>query len=524
MKPFLLIRNSGLAPIESFTILGLSTARGEAEKIGQFGSGSKHGILALMRAGITPIIFIGTDQLIFSTHPAKMNDKDYQEVRYTFRGEEHKTGMCLEFGALDWDSPAMALREFICNALDQGEKIHECTALADLIEAKGGETRVYVPNENEKVRDYWQKLRQFFLHFDGLEHDTILPARSENAQFFRRGVFVTERLGAKSPALFAYNFQNERIDESRNMDGAAMSNIAGKLLRKSQPHLEQVMRTFSGAERWEHGVGHGLYDWLDDAGYEPLRSAWKVVFGSKPYAWNGQISLALIKKGIPHVLIPPSWRNALSGADVDDGEKLLSMLDTANADECEATETATETFQRCWRWLELARLTNGKPFPEVKCFSQPTKDGAEIHGYYKDGTVFLNLEHDASEQTALEELSHYITGAQDETRDFQDFAFKLAVRLAKLRILPIAPQTSEPPPAPIATASEPATRTAYFTFGQGHEHALAGKTYGRNDVVKITGADPRARMVELFGLKWAFEYETIPKMEYYPNGITDLSE
>src|SRR5689334_6762544 len=113
MKPYLLIRNAGLAPLESFTILGLSTARGEAEKIGQFGSGSKHGILALMRAGITPRIFIGQDELVFSTHPAKMGEKEYQEVRYTFQGEQHKTGMCLEFGALDWDSPSMALREFI---------------------------------------------------------------------------------------------------------------------------------------------------------------------------------------------------------------------------------------------------------------------------------------------------------------------------------------------------------------------------------------------------------------------------
>ena len=33
-------------------------------------------------------------------------------------------------------------------------------------------------------------------------------------------------------------------------------------------------------------------------------------------------------------------------------------------------------------------------------------------------------------QTVLEEAAHYLTGSSDCTRDLQDWAFKLAVRLA----------------------------------------------------------------------------------------------
>ena len=49
--------------------------------------------------------------------------------------------------------------------------------------------------------------------------------------------------------------------------------------------------------------------------------------------------------------------------------------------------------------------------------------------------VYVNddLAHGASvelRQTVLEEIAHYLTGSKDETRDLQDWAFKLAVRVA----------------------------------------------------------------------------------------------
>lgn len=65
-------------------------------------------------------------------------------------------------------------------------------------------------------------------------------------------------------------------------------------------------------------------------------------------------------------------------------------------------------------------------------------------------------------------------------------------------------------------------RTSYFTFGYGHTHSCNGQTLDRNIVVRITAQDPRKRMFELFGNKWAMEYDSLPKMEHYPRGIIDL--
>lgn len=61
--------------------------------------------------------------------------------------------------------------------------------------------------------------------------------------------------------------------------------------------------------------------------------------------------------------------------------------------------------------------------------------GCDVQGLYdhKTQTCYLSVDFDSNEQIALEELAHYITGSSDYTRDFQDFAFRLASRLAKLQ-------------------------------------------------------------------------------------------
>jgi hypothetical protein len=52
--------------------------------------------------------------------------------------------------------------------------------------------------------------------------------------------------------------------------------------------------------------------------------------------------------------------------------------------------------------------------------------------------------------------------------------------------------------------------TAYFTLGQDHVHRHSGRTLDCDTVLKITAADPRSRMFELFGSKWAMQYDDNP--------------
>lgn len=66
--------------------------------------------------------------------------------------------------------------------------------------------------------------------------------------------------------------------------------------------------------------------------------------------------------------------------------------------------------------------------------------------------------------------------------------------------------------------------TNYFTFGFGHAHSVAGFTYDKDIVVKITAEDPRQVMFDTFGTKWAMQYNSLKevKLEYYPRGVKEL--
>lgn len=63
----------------------------------------------------------------------------------------------------------------------------------------------------------------------------------------------------------------------------------------------------------------------------------------------------------------------------------------------------------------------------------------------------------------------------------------------------------------------------YFTFGQTHTHSFNGVTLDKDVVVKITAKNPREKMQEFFGVKWCFEYDKKPEMQYFPRGIFNIN-
>ena len=124
----LLIQNPGVAPVEGFTLLGVSTTRGCGVEgaIGQFGSGNKHAINVLLRAGLKVVVYCGKTRLDFQTRDDEIDDgltrKTIKRVMCKLGGTSTRTidlGWVLDFGAIDWTDLGMALREFISNAIDR---------------------------------------------------------------------------------------------------------------------------------------------------------------------------------------------------------------------------------------------------------------------------------------------------------------------------------------------------------------------------------------------------------------------
>lgn len=259
---YLEIQNPGVTSPECFTILGVSTTRdcGVSGVIGRFGSGAKLAINTLLRAGLNPVIYCGRTKLEFTTRSEEIDDglvkKPIQRVVCKMGGTSTKTidlGFCLDFGACDWTSLTMALREFVANAIDRtirerGDFIPSLhgdlrVSVVDTMRAKDGFTRVYV-EVNADVQRFYGELPRRFLHFGNdptLVSQSILPKADRNlgekhaAMIYKEGVFVREIKDDDTKSLFDYNYHGDELhlDESRNSSEYDIQGAAAQLYRKA---------------------------------------------------------------------------------------------------------------------------------------------------------------------------------------------------------------------------------------------------------------------------------------------------
>lgn len=437
---YLTIRNVGVCPKEGFTVLGVSSARGNDEAIGQFGSGAKHGVLTCLRMGINPVIYCGREKIQFHTEPAKMGDStDYNKVFVKVGTKApRELSIAMEYGALDWTNVDMALREFVSNALDAvaGDPSKVDFKICERIWSDSDSTIIGVPLTPD-VQKWYNHIGDKFLQFAGgeLYKQKILPKLTKGpAKIYRKGVFIREIQDA-SHSLFDYNFGSELyIDESRNLDDYRAKDAAIDAIGTSVMHLKEAMLAISrGEDIWE--AGFGGWDLCYVAKNHPAlwQTAWAQAFGNNAVCSmmnDGSLTAQIQAKGfIPIDMY--GWYQACKDAGI---KVWYQVLDDMNAEGHQLMDPTPQDGlvalrDKVWGWLQAFDMTQGKSKPPVKKYRDIMKSGATRMGYYKDGTVYINEEDQGNpEATMLEELTHYVTGATDSSRDFQNFLLQMLVR------------------------------------------------------------------------------------------------
>jgi hypothetical protein len=485
MPAYLKIENVGVCPPEAFTVLGVSLADTSQKEgvIGTFGSGSKHAVAVCLRHGLAPLVFTGTLKLEFSTKPQVVADglasKEFGRVVVRYGGTDPITGVSrsstedlgfvLDYGRHDWQNVALALREFISNAIDRciresgdwsGVKIE--IVEDNRVRAKAGQTRVFLPLTTD-VFDFYNNLGRWFLHFNEPESlsKAILPKRNRNlgdrkaAVIYRRGVRVREFESSDTESLFDYNLNDLTIDESRKASDWDVKHHCGKALADADKEILAILfdrLVNSDQPAWEFGFDtYSLQpcycDGPDDE--RRRRQNWQEAFasvaGDDAVLTGEGTADRLERKGFKPVAAPENLIRAAEQYGVQTPANVLSSDELSGRFVTEATPDAVTAVDLVWEWLENARLTNGKTKPPVKCFSSSLDAGVMLNGFYRDGDVYINRDlvgcgsavagrqalSDRLLKVALEECVHHVSGSADCSRDLQDFLLDLAVKVCR---------------------------------------------------------------------------------------------
>lgn len=442
--PYLLIENPGLAPLEGLTLFGATSKdSSDLSQIGMFGSGTKHAVLVLLRKGLAPIIYSGTDRLEYSTRP--LVGYSDPEVFYSVNGAAPRTsGSTLAYGRSDWGEHLnLALREFVSNALDavNGQPELISFSLAEKPRAKAGVTRVFIPWPDD-LSIFQRFLRRYFLHFRPSAQPFVggpIPKVEPNtpACFYRRGVLINQWHDPKKISLWDYNFVHLTLDEARNSDSWRMQAEATGLLAENPKALAQTIVELNSSSIWwesdlnQYTLQNRLAEPKQLAEELELQLGPKAVLVSNPIAYDTAKS-----RGLVPISIPAAVLSGLTHPDLPTASARLSADDLMGRT---VTDARPSLIARVMRWvkvLETSNLTADRSAPSIHEFTQhPNSPEGVIKGYCTSAgagagiyfnSVFVSDSPTSDlDITILEELTHWYSGQADFTRGFQEFLLRL---------------------------------------------------------------------------------------------------
>lgn len=466
---YLLVQSKGECPIEGYTLLGASLSRNEQSLIGQFGSGSKLAICALLRKGLKVIIYSGRTRMEFRHKTVEISDdvstKQEEQVYIQFGGTTKKKqdlGWTLGYGAMDWQDEGMATREFVSNALDstvkRGIKVKDAFMDRDLaieivddssVRAQAGYTRVFI-EANDKVTEYVDELPRRFLHFTNTDLGrNILPKVGDRkkAQIYLNGVFVCE-LKNSADSLCDYNFASDqiKIDESRNLEEYTARAAIARLYRDA--NVDDLVRIFTALDRGVSCLETSLdayylknHGWESEIESERRRENWRAAWEKVNHDSvacgldQARIGEFAQRKGYHLGIIKESsWLDAIKDHGVPTVGDVLDDNERKGHTITAPTLEAIDAVNKVWGWITATDLidTEKCPKPHVKGFDEVTDAESDCFGFYKPGRDEVYLRNDLGGPHLLEvathEIGHYVCGAQDGSRDFAEFFIRLLIR------------------------------------------------------------------------------------------------
>ncbi len=205
---YIRISNDGLIEPQALHLVGASTKRNDATKIGQFGSGNKYAMAYLLRNNYDLIVYSGTKEIKITTEKELFRENEFNVIFI----DGVKTSITTEMGK-DWKF-WQAIREIYCNAIDEGNfKLDFVTE----IEPKEGQTHFYIDTKKD-VMEFVGNFDNYFATNKKVLFESsfgrILEKSGDAVNVYRKGVKCYDSKDALK-SLYDYDFFDINIDENR---------------------------------------------------------------------------------------------------------------------------------------------------------------------------------------------------------------------------------------------------------------------------------------------------------------------
>lgn len=231
------IHNPGHLDLAAITTFGISAKPGSSP-IGFFGTGLKYAIAVTLRLGGRLMIINNHEFISFEVAKAAFRDKEFDFIDMTVESPSGTTTTRLPFTTelgKTWE-PWQALREFICNAMDEGGAVVPCVQ-------QGGVNFVldcpeYEPLAANHYRDIFldTSVRDPILDTPNLE---VYPMQS--SRLYYRGVRVYD---LEVPAYMTYNIKGTlELTEDRTVKSiySAKQKLAMELSEKGNTATTKIL-------------------------------------------------------------------------------------------------------------------------------------------------------------------------------------------------------------------------------------------------------------------------------------------
>ena len=463
-RKYLMIENPGHASIELLVVRGASGSRGRVDRIGQFGSGTPESIALSLRKDLRLTIFSSKDGYRFDTEKTYGERADgalvpiYNVVMQKIGSTRTtKLGFDVSAGGFHWQDSGMVVREFLSNAVDavnDTTKNYSDIRTAYVTEAdlKGreGYTRVFMLIDDE-VQDYLDKIKSNFLVLNQ-DYDPsqvfLEKAPKDPLRIYRKGVLVYEDHDGR-PSLYNYNFQDIRVNEDRTIAEHDARAWVSHALKYAAP--DQIISWFKAIRDHKNVFEVTAIDNYrlqvsssdSDEAAARVRTYWsaafRAVYGDKGVVVDsGYGEKGVQNKGYTPARVPTACRAALASYGLTLAETILSPDERVGRETFPLPRKAAERMVTVWEILVECGLHNGREMPALLGFKTMMGGHGTKQALYdpSDDRVLMSADVYEDEGVSfyaatIEEFGHAITQAADETRVFQDWAFRATAEVMR---------------------------------------------------------------------------------------------